>query len=375
MSTTRIPRQRVGHRGHAGRHCRTALTAALAGLALCVLGSSALAAPEAHHTTSIGALALPEYIGPLEFIGEHSGPEGEHSLSYSYRAAGLALEISVTDLGPAGIADGVEAPELLERYAEAKQDVAASTPVRRLKPRYEKTVTFGARTPRMAREALFTAKKRRDQGGSTYLIFTAVHGLLIDVRFDVAPGFEEDGAISRGEILEMLGDAIPASSATVQEARTRLAAEAEAATKVAILWDPATPEQEGRIWLAYLFARAAFAVSDGSAQPVAGEREASFEEELRGRSIAVSTFRALRRNDAQLASAYFSDIDRVEAAGFLREYVWSYLRRESWQSTPAALNLAGFEAWRLTHLPDHVAVTHGRIAFRLAGDGAPRAGS
>ena len=86
---------------------------------------------------------------------------------------------------------------------------------------------------------------------------------------------------------------------------------------------------------------------------------------MRGRTIALTTFRALKRERAPLASAYFSDIDRVEAAGFLREYVWSYLRHTSW-TTPADLDIAGFEAWRAEHLADHKVVTHGRIAFRLA---------
>lgn len=337
------------------------------------LANSESHAAEAFHTTSIGGLELPEYIGPLEFIGEHSGPEGERSMSYSYRAVGLALEISVTDLGAGGVADGVDAPELLERYGEARQDVIAATHVRRLKPRHEKNVALG--DTRLAREALFTARKKGNVGGSTYLIFTAAHGLVIDARFDVAPGLEEDGSLSHGEILTALGQAIPATAAPVVEARAQAAAEADVEKKVAIEWDPATPEQESRIWLAYLFARAAFAARESSGDPAVGEREASFEEEMRGRTTAVNMFRALRHNDAQLASVYFSDIDRVEAAGFLREYVWSYLHRASWQVMPAGLNLAGFDAWRATHLSDHVAVTHGRIAFRLAAQDGERAGS
>ena len=56
----------------------------------------------------------------------------------------------------------------------------------------------------------------------------------------------------------------------------------------------------------------------------------------------------------------------TQAAGFLREYVWSYLRHDSWATRPADMNLAGFDAWRATQLTNHVAVTHGRIAFRLA---------
>jgi hypothetical protein len=332
---------------------------------LFALASTQSPAAEVFHTTSIGGLTLPEYIGPLEFIGERSGPEGDASATYSYRAIGMALEVSVTDLGAGGLADGSNAPELLERYVEAKQDVIAATPVRRLKPRHEKDVMLGkAANARPAREALFVVRPNRDDGGWTYLIFTAAHGLVIDARFDFAAGFEEDGELSRGEILDMLGSAIPASSAAVDRARERRAAAAEAAMKVAIVWDPATPEQESRIWLAYLFARAAFAANEHNGALVAGERDASFEEELRGRTTAVNMFRALRRTDAQLASAYFSDIERVDDAGFLREYVWSYLHQDSWTAPPEGLDLPAFDAWRHTHLPDHVPVTHGRIAFR-----------
>src|SRR5262245_13713670 len=151
--------------------------------------SRAHAAGEIYHTTSIGGLSLPQYSGPLEFIGEHSGPEGTHSLSYSYRSMGLALEISITDLGEHGVADGVNAPELLERYTEAKQDVIGATKPKRLKPAHEKEVALGPKPDaRLAREAFFYVKKRNGEGGSTWLIFTAAYGLVIDARFDAVQG-------------------------------------------------------------------------------------------------------------------------------------------------------------------------------------------
>jgi len=373
MVKTRTTRVRVAHRGLPTLSKKLLCTIALAAAALLAIAPRAHAADSPLTSTAIGGLTLPEYIGPLEFIGEHTGPEGEKSLSYSYRAMGLALEISITDLGAGALADGIEAPELLERFGEAEQDVIAATNVRGLKPRHERIVmlsdTNSASTgaQRMAREALLTAKKKRGvDGGSTYLIFTAAHGLVIDARFDIAPGFEADGALSHGEILTALGRAIPATAAATVEARARAAAEAAVASQVTIMWDPATPVEENRIWLAYLFARAAYAVRENTGEPVAGERDASFEEEVRGRSVALSTFRDLKHSDARLASVYFSDIDRVEAAGFLREYVWSYLHHDSWLSPPADLKLAAFDAWRADHLADHVAVTHGRITFRLS---------
>jgi hypothetical protein len=316
------------------------------------------------HTTSVGGLTLPQFIGPLEFIGEQSGSEPGKTATYSYRAMGLALDIHVSDLGAGGIADGTQSAELARRLEATKKNIVAATEVRGLKPR-ESVVPFESGDARSVRESVYHFE-RRGEGGTTYLWFTAMHGLVIDARFDVALGFEEDGDIGRGEILAAIGEAIPGSADAVAQARARAAAPADSSVKVAILWDPETPEGESKIWLAYLFARAAFAANETAGGPAVGERESSFEEEVRGRQIALTTFRALKRDSAQPASAYFNDIDRVEAAGFLREYVWSYLRHSSWTTTPENLDVAGFEAWRAEHLAHHTPVTHGRIAFRLA---------
>lgn|GEM_PF-1684483 len=367
------------HRGFFDRRNRPLLLLILLTACLAALAPGVALAGEAVHTTSIGGLTLPEYIGELEFIGERSGAEPGSVASYSYRSLGMALDIQVTDLGANGIADGADSEELRQRYDEAKQALVASTPVQGLKPASELTVSLGVAPAREAREALYrVAPMPSDEtelesdaaradlaGGSTYLWFTAAHGLVIAARFDVAAGLEEDGAISRGEVLAALGGAIPATADAVVQARARAAESADAALKVAILWDPETPEAESRIWLAYLFARAAYAATGSEGGPTVGEREATFEEEVRGRTIAVSTFRELKRGDARLASTYFNDIERVMDAGFLREYVWSYLRNPSW-AKPEGLKLEAFNEWRAAHLPAHVPVTHGRIAFRLA---------
>jgi hypothetical protein len=327
-------------------------------------GATAVHAGEPTHTTSIGGLVLPQYIGPLEFIGEQGGADPHKSATYSYRAMGLALDIHVSDLGAGGIADGTSSAELARRFEQTKKNIVAATEVHGLKAR-ECTVPFADGDARSVREAVYHFE-RRGEGGTTYLWFTALHGLVIDARFDVALGFEEDGDIGRSEILAALGGAIPVSADVVAQARERLAKPADSSVKVAILWDPETPEGESKIWLAYLFARAAFAANETAGGPAVGERESSFEEEVRGRQIALTTFRALKRDSAQPESAYFNDIDRVEAAGFLREYVWSYLRHPSWKTAPEKLDLAGFETWRAEHLAHHQPVTHGRIAFRLA---------
>jgi hypothetical protein len=356
-----------------------------AAVALCIaLGAAQVATAsstnEETHTTSIGGLTLPQYIGPLEFIGAQSGSDPHTMGTYSYRAMGLALDIHITDLGANSIVDGPASPDLVKRYEEAKKTLLQASGVRKLKPHEAIVVmderelagrlptdgaTSTAEVAHAVREAVYRLK-RDGEGGTTYLWFTAAHGLLIDARFDVALGFEEDGDLGRGEILAAIAAGIPANADSVAQARTRAAgSQDDSSMKLSIVWDPETPEEESKIWLAYLFARAAFAANETAGGPAVGERESTFEEEVRGRTIALTTFRALKRERAQLASAYFNDIDRVESAGFLREYVWTYLRHASW-SKPEGLDVSGFDTWSAEHLANHKAVTHGRIAFKLA---------
>jgi hypothetical protein len=136
---------------------------------------------------------------------------------------------------------------------------------------------------------------------------------------------------------------------------------------VVISWDPTTPPSERKLWAIYLYTRAAAtAVETEHESFPPGEHPASFNEEVRARLLAVHLYRQLRSSDTALSSVYFADLDRVEAAGFLSEYVWRYLRSASWTRPPDGLALVSFDAWRATHLRHHVPVTHGRIVLRLA---------
>ena len=168
----------------------------------------------------------------------------------------------------------------------------------------------------------------------TYLIFTAAHGLVIDARFDVVPGLEEDGALSHGEILEALGRG---DSGISRRRWCRRARSAAAEAEVAIedcdrvgSGDAGAGEQD--MAGVSVCTRGVRRRTRAAGTLLSASATRRSKRKLRGRTIAVSTFRELRRNDALLASAYFSDIDRVEAAGFLREYVWSYLHHASWDA-------------------------------------------
>ncbi|HUN28142.1 MAG TPA: hypothetical protein VMU67_17730 [Steroidobacteraceae bacterium] len=155
----------------------------------------------------------------------------------------------------------------------------------------------------------------------------------------------------------------PVRASSAATARTVV----ERHVNIAIEWDPTTPVNEREIWMAYLFTRAAHVARESEHEQLPlGERAASFDEEVRARRVAVNMFRQLARAHPALSSVYFSDLDRVDAAGFLREYVWRYLKGASWTAEPGSLRLAAFDTWRRTHLRNHVPETHGGIALRLA---------
>ncbi len=139
---------------------------------------------------------------------------------------------------------------------------------------------------------------------------------------------------------------------------------------MAILFDPETPPSERQLWTIYLYTRAALAASESDAGPLPlGIRAPSFEGEVRARRVAVGLFRQLERDDPEFGSRYFDDLDRIESAGFMREYVWRYLKQPSWSASPPGLQLTQFDTWRAVHLRYHVPVTHGSIAVRLAATG------
>jgi hypothetical protein len=68
-----------------------------------------------------------------------------------------------------------------------------------------------------------------------------------------------------------------------------------------------------------------------------------------------SAYREGRR--PALPDPYLDDLVRVAEAGYLREYVWSFLHRPSWGRSPSDLGLEGFGAWREAHLARHAPLT------------------
>ena len=342
---------------------RILLALCAAALCLVALRSHAAAyatgALPARPAVAPAGLKLPEYIGVLDFMGERSRADSRAGRSYSYRAAGLALDIDIYDYRPEQLTGGVDSPLLQQQYVQALSAARAAAFERHAKLVQEDIVPLGNDGHYKALEAVLQLRKP-GFSGRTYLWVGAIRGHLFEMRFDVKNGFEDDGHVSRSEVLAALGDALehPVAGAVQTVAAPK--------RNVTILWDATTPKAERELWMSYLYTRAAQAAKESDDRTLElGEREASFEEEVRARRVAVNLYRSMVRKDPGFHSAYFTDLERVDGAGFLREYVWRYLHSTAWP-TPDALNLRSFDTWRSAHLGAHQPVTHGRIAIRLA---------
>ena len=81
-----------------------------------------------------------------------------------------------------------------------------------------------------------------------------------------------------------------------------------------------------------------------------------FNTECRARDAMAKLWEA-RARQAGLREPYLDLLARVRTAGFMREYVWQYLRRSDWPQPPD-LEQEAFKAWWVGRgLGEHKAVT------------------
>jgi hypothetical protein len=124
--------------------------------------------------------------------------------------------------------------------------------------------------------------------------------------------------------------------------------------------DPA----DAAMWLAYAVELTKYAREHPeTAPPCGGTFEAPYQLEIDARLAALREYRARPANGRR--SSYFQVLSKVEAAGFLDEYVWNYLHRDAWGATPPhELSMGAFEEFRARELPTHTAQSgaHVRIS-------------
>lgn len=141
----------------------------------------------------------------------------------------------------------------------------------------------------------------------------------------------------------------------------------QAKPDVAISYDPTQPSRElGPVWLSYCIGRLSYVLDHPKEYPKKpGKRWIpTIEEETEGRFVGLDTYRALRKAGKIGADSYWEDVSAVSDAGFLKEYVWAFFRRESWPAEKAPPKLEAFEEWRSREIPNHKPYTNGEIIVR-----------
>lgn len=115
----------------------------------------------------------------------------------------------------------------------------------------------------------------------------------------------------------------------------------------------AANETLSAVWMGYAMARVAWIRNQfrtGKLNPAIYEN--SFSEELAGRRTLAYIWHEIQKNQ-KAADAYLDQLAKVQAAGFLPEYVWHYLNSAEWHDRPANLRLDAFTVWNQSNLPEH----------------------
>jgi len=120
--------------------------------------------------------------------------------------------------------------------------------------------------------------------------------------------------------------------------------------------DPTLSQDEMADWLGYSGARSAYREQHKLPSPSSGEIIPTFDEEISARSIAAAFSSTMNSRNS-----YWAAVEKVQSAGFLKEYVWTYLRRPSWPANQAPKNLAAFEKWRRINLKNHKPETRAKL--------------
>ena len=126
--------------------------------------------------------------------------------------------------------------------------------------------------------------------------------------------------------------------------------------------DPTLPDDIGAAWLGYLMERQIYIREHPDQYKLTpGIVIPTFDEEVGARQTMAQIWKELREKDQSRRDRYLDELVPVHEADFMREYVWTYLRQQSWTKQPKDLRLKEFSQWRPLHLPGHQPETHGKI--------------
>ena len=102
-------------------------------------------------------------------------------------------------------------------------------------------------------------------------------------------------------------------------------------------------------WVTYSLSISACQLQNGGANPA---RATSFECELKSRQLLLDTWREKQALGERIDDPYLDDLDIVDDAGFLPEYVARHFGKRGW-SIPDNLEISAYRKWARDVIPGH----------------------
>jgi hypothetical protein len=288
-------------------------------------------------TLAPSLLEMPMRIGPMVAEEQpHRYPDTELGVSYQYHAPGLSLTIYIYDGGVEQIPDGTESIPVCQQFEIAKQNIRQSVRNARLTSEHLVRLLPPADLPLM-REAVFEGE-HDTRPLVTFVWITALNGHFIKLRFTSAADLRDELPDARRAVLSALGAAI----------------EPYLKSKPMDVGEPGGveislhPGKESEVGDALLYNLALTA--ELTRQPQIGPVCGGIVVPTLDAEVAV--FRRAFGSGADTRESDFAkDIGKIDAAGFLAEYLWLERYRAAWGATPpATLKLKEFARWKRVHL-------------------------
>jgi len=293
-------------------------------------------------------LVMPKRIGPMVVVGEpHKYDDPRLGVSYQYGGDGLSLTVYVYDAGEKDLPDGADTIPSCQEFEIAKQGVQQSYQKAQLKSEFLAKLNPPDALPQI-REALFEYE-REAQPTISFIWVTTVAKHFVKLRMSLASRLRDEVPDARRAVLSALGEAIKPHLAPVDPK----AEPPGTALQVNSLGGSQDDTASG---LMYTVLLAAVAEESPELAPVCGgEFIPSYEAEL-------GVYQGLVLINGEASTKSGKQLAQVANAGFLEEFVWVELHRESWGTAPPdGLTLPEYQAWRKKNLKRFKAPNFGGV--------------
>lgn len=310
-------------------------------------------------------LEMPDHIGPLTYTGKpNTWPDKRLGTAYAFEANGMKLDVYVYDAGVTDIPEGADSRAVCEEFEQAKLGVThAGYKNTRLKS--EQLARTGPTQERpLMREAVYEADIY-DTPAVSYVWITGASKNFIKLRFSAARSFGDELVDARRAVLSTMGDAIrphlgPAPAAPAATANDAKPDDSKKKGGASIVVNGSGLE-DMTLGFIYLGAVAAAADKTPELRPACGGPvDLPFADEVGAYQAAV----AFSEGDSG-GSTYSKKLDAMSKAGYLEEFVWTYLHHDSWGNTPPdGLDLDAFRGWAKKNLKRLKIPTFGYVEYQ-----------